>query len=144
MPNGYSGRTLDTKIVTPFLKKNMFPAMAESGWLTRSLEQSQPYKLNYGGSITPKNLKTSFLEILDRVEKESDIAESVLAYLFRGLVSNRDRNSNIQIAKPINLPIRIIISYLDMHFTGKYQSSGASRLPVLPQTSQFQKIINDK
>jgi DNA (cytosine-5)-methyltransferase 1 len=40
MQNGYSGRSFDTKIVTPFLQKT-FPhyAMAESAWLTRSLEQ---------------------------------------------------------------------------------------------------------
>ena len=45
--NGYSGRTFDTKHITPFLKSVKFPAMAESGWLTRSLEQKVPYDTNY-------------------------------------------------------------------------------------------------
>jgi DNA (cytosine-5)-methyltransferase 1 len=39
IPNGYSGRTFDSKYITPFMKSVNFPAMAESGWLTRSLEQ---------------------------------------------------------------------------------------------------------
>ena len=36
--NGFSGRSFDTAHVTPILKKCELPAMAESGWLTRSME----------------------------------------------------------------------------------------------------------
>lgn len=57
--NGFSARTFDTKNVTPILKKLGLPAMAESGWLTRSLEQPYPYDYNYKGSI-PKQLKKPF------------------------------------------------------------------------------------
>jgi len=66
--NGYSGRTFDTKYVTPFLKEKKFPAMAESGWLTRSLEQKVPYNKDYSGAIRPANLKDSFLEIIELIE----------------------------------------------------------------------------
>lgn len=58
--NGYSGRTFDTKYITPFLKNAKFPSMAESGWLTRSLEQKVPYDSNYSGAIRPKSLKEAF------------------------------------------------------------------------------------
>lgn len=46
MDKGYSGRSFDTKYITPFMKFK-FPkiAMRESGWLTRSLEQLEPYDL---------------------------------------------------------------------------------------------------
>ena len=47
--DGYSGRSFDTKYVTPTLKKNNLTSMAESGWLTRSLEQPYPYNKNYEG-----------------------------------------------------------------------------------------------
>ena len=43
---GFSGRSFDTKYVTPILRVNDFPCMAESGWLTRSLEQASPYDKN--------------------------------------------------------------------------------------------------
>ncbi|MGB5769798.1 MAG: DNA cytosine methyltransferase [Crocosphaera sp.] len=43
LPNGFSGRTIDTQYITPTLKELGLPAMAESGWLTRSLEQPYPY-----------------------------------------------------------------------------------------------------
>ena len=34
MEGGFSGRSLDTSEVTPFMKDMSFPAMSESGWLT--------------------------------------------------------------------------------------------------------------
>ena len=48
---GFSGRGYDTQFVTPVLKRLGLPAMAESGWLTRSLEQPYPYDMNYNGAI---------------------------------------------------------------------------------------------
>ena len=43
MDGGFAGRGIDQTHVTPFMKSVSFPAMAESGWLTRSLEQPAPY-----------------------------------------------------------------------------------------------------
>ncbi len=65
MQNGYSGRSFDTKYVTPFLRKYEFPSMSESGWLTRSLEQPYPYILDYKGKISPKEVAEAFLLILN-------------------------------------------------------------------------------
>ena len=42
LPNGFAGRGIDQQYVTPFMKSVSFPATAESGWLTRSLEQPHP------------------------------------------------------------------------------------------------------
>lgn len=57
MDGGYSGRTLDTKYIAPFLKSKGLRSMVESGWLTRSLEQGYPYNLEYKGAIKNKNIK---------------------------------------------------------------------------------------
>jgi DNA (cytosine-5)-methyltransferase 1 len=70
MENGYSGRSFDTANITPFLKRKNFPAMAESGWLTRSLEQNRPYDKNYPGSIRPKELKDAFIGLVDEIQKK--------------------------------------------------------------------------
>ena len=51
--------TIDKNYITPWLRDHSFPAMAESGWLTRSLEQPVPYDLNYTGKIM--NVKNEFL-----------------------------------------------------------------------------------
>ncbi len=61
MDNGYSGRSFDTKFITPFLKQKQFlGAMKESGWLTRSLEQNLPYTLDYPGKISNIAVKKRF------------------------------------------------------------------------------------
>lgn len=130
LPNGFSGRTIDTAEITPFMKHVNFPSMSESGWLTRAFEQPHPYTLDYPGNITPKAVKMAFLEIIDDVERKVVSPYDVLLYLMTLLIINRD-NKNIDLAKPHSLSIAKIIKVLEKHFTYKYSCSGASRLPVL-------------
>lgn len=139
--NGYSGRTFDTKYITPFLKSVKFPAMAESGWLTRSLEQKVPYDTNYSGAIRPGSLKTAFLETIDFIQKGNQL-DDVLSYLFQGLIIQRN-SQQIDLAKPLNLPIATIVDLLSKHFDTKYSAEGASRLPVLALYAVYQCLISE-
>lgn len=138
---GYSGRTFDSKYITPFLKWAKFPAMAESGWLTRSLEQKQPYAKGYTGAINPPALKTAFLSVLDYVENQGDCI-GCLEYLFQSLLIRRNAHV-INLAKPVNLPISRIISLLQHHFDGVYHAEGVSRLPVLALYAIYQCLISE-
>lgn len=139
--NGYSGRSFDSKYITPFLKSVKFPSMAESGWLTRSLEQKVPYDSKFSGAIRPAELKTSFLETIDYIEKGKDL-DKCLSYLFQGLIIKRN-NQEIDLAKPLNLPIATIIKLLTKHFNSKYSADGASRLPVLALYAAYQCLIQE-
>jgi DNA (cytosine-5)-methyltransferase 1 len=141
IPNGYSGRTFDVLYITPFLKRHRFPAMADSGWLTRSLEQKVPYDQNYTGAITPKTLKSAFLSTLEAIESGVN-CEELLQYLFQGLLIQRDK-IEVDLAKPVNLPISTIISLLEQHFSEKYRSEGASRLPVLAIYAVYKCLISE-
>ena len=80
---GYSGRTFDSKYITPFMKSRKFPAMSDSGWLTRALEQKVPYDKHYSGAINPKQLKPVFIALLDNVQKGSDCKKISEFYLPR-------------------------------------------------------------
>lgn len=139
---GYSGRTFDTKYITPFLREKRFPAMASSGWLTRSLEQKVPYDYNYTGAIKPDKLKLSFLSVLDDVETGKVQPIALLDYLFQGLIIERDKQ-DIPLARPQNLSIENIITLLDSHFHSKYRSEGASRLPVLAIYAVYQCLVKE-
>jgi len=141
IPNGYSGRTFDSKYITPFLKSVQFPAMAESGWLTRSLEQKVPYDFNYSGAIRPSTLKTAFLETIAFIQKGKHI-EEVLSFLFQGLIIQRNSNK-INLAKPHNVPIAIIIELLTRHFNAKYIADGVARLPVLALYAVYQILLKE-
>ena len=80
LSHGFSGRTIDTKYITPTLKFLGLPSMSESGWLTRSLEQPSPYDMNYRGRISGKGVKEAFLSILDFLEvKTKPINQQKLA-----------------------------------------------------------------
>lgn len=147
MDNGYSGRTFDTKYVTPFLKAKKFSgAMKESGWLTRSLEQNLPYDKNYPGKISNKKVKTSFLEILDQVEHKPELAEKYLLALFKISVEEKAKKS-IELINPIEkeseYTINEIIDLLNQHFYYKYKSRGASILPVIAIYSIYECITNE-
>lgn len=138
---GYSGRTFDGNYITPFLKECEFPAMAESGWLTRSLEQKVPYDRNYTGAIK-EPLKKCFIELLFEVEENGISAKDVIDYMLQGLIIQRDAKRT-SLAKPQNLSINEIISLLDNHFHSKYKSHGASRLPVLALYAIYQCLIKE-
>lgn len=140
LPNGFSGRTIDNKYITPFMKSVNFPAMKESGWLTRSLEQTQAFTLDFKGPIKNKAVKNAFLQLIDKVQCQGMSAEEVLKYTFKLLIKQRD-SLNIELAKPHSLSIAQIIKLLEKHFTYHYTSSGASRLPTLAVYAAYQCMM---
>lgn len=141
LQNGFSGRTVDSKYITPFLKAVNFPAMQESGWLTRSLEQSQAFTLDFNGPIKNKAVKDAFLQLIDKVQCQGTSAEEVLKYTFILLIKQRD-DLNIELAKPHSLSIAAIIKLLEKHFTYRYSSPGASRLPTLAVYAAYQCMMS--
>lgn len=130
IPNGFGGRTIDTKYITPFLKSKNFPAMATSGWLTRAFEHPEPYTLDYKISTKKKSMGKTFLHLIDNVQCHGTSPAEVLIFMFKLLIKQRDER-NIELAKPHGLTISQIISLLERHFNYKYSGHGASRLPVL-------------
>lgn len=139
---GYAGRTFDAKFITPFLKKCKFPSMAESGWLTRSLEQKSSYDENYKGAIKPSELKAAFLGLLKEVEENGVDVEALADYILQGLIIQRDKG-NVSLALPTNLSIEDLCKLLDKHFHAKYNAMGAARLPVLALYAVYQGFIAD-
>ena len=145
---GYSGRTLDTKYVTPFFKKH-FPrvAMKESGWLTRSIEQAHPFTLTppFPGRIRDTQAKDAFLQILNDVEVNAADPHRYLVALFITLIS---RKIQIQtLIKKVKVPltgkeakIDQIVNGLETHFFSDYKSPGASKLPVIAIHSIYRML----
>lgn len=142
MDNGYSGRGFDEKFITPFLHSKNFPAPSTTGWLTRTFETNSPYTLDYKPNISPKAVKIAFLNILDKLNSDLVDAQNYLSYLMQGLIIKRNAQ-NIDLAKPANLPISVIIGLLKTHFNSKYTSEGASRLPVLALYAVYQCLMNE-
>lgn len=143
MENGFSARSFDTNNVTPVLKKLGLPAMAESGWLTRSLEQPYPYTMSYNGEVGP--LKPTFLETVDYIEKHPTHALNMLRILLN-IVDGIAKSNVVEInplENPENLTIDKIIHALTEHFLEKYGTHNGAKLPVLAFHSIYTSLINE-
>lgn len=128
---GFSGRGLDEKVVTPFLREHKFPFMASgTGWLTRSLEQSHPYDLEYPGRITPEEVKDAFLGLVNGVQCKNLSAEDLLLAMFVGLIRFRHQNINVTpLQTRGGLSVAQTLSQIVQHYD--MGGRGVSRLPVL-------------
>ena len=142
---GFSGRTIDTQYITPILKETNLPSMAESGWLTRSLEQPHPYNLNYEGKISNKKVKKSFLELLHAIEIESANPSHILVELLRRIILIQEKNkvTITKLRNPEKLSIARLVDALSCHFSFNYKTHGGSKLPVIAFYSIYQIIINE-
>lgn len=144
---GYSGRTFDTKYVTPFFKEKFKRiSMKESGWLSRSLEQPHPFTLDFPGKIKNKIVKESFLKILNDIEEKQVNPRIYLVALCITLIKKmRVTTRLIKTRSTIDKTISInqIINSLKQHFSNKYKSRGASRLPVIAIFSIYEILIKD-
>lgn len=144
IPGGFSGRSFDTTNVTPILQKKHLPAMAESGWLTRSLEQPYPYDFNYNGKIPP-TVKMPFLRSLDYVEKHPNSAIDMLRILLNKVISVAKRNKVTisPLKHPETLTIEKIMGALEEHFLANYGTHNGAKLPVLAFYAIYQSLIKE-
>lgn len=143
--DGYSGRTLDTNVVTPWLKKHFRRfAPKESGWLTRSIEQPHPFTKDFPGKIRNTLVKAAFLSIFEDVEEKGlDQQIYLTAFIIRLLDTSAaekelvDKSLVDVNAQP--LTIDVVIDMLREHFTGKV----SSRLPVVATYSIYQLLVEN-
>lgn len=142
--NGFSARSYDTQFITPVLKRLGLPAMSESGWLTRSLEQPYPYDFNYKGAI-PALLKTPFLSVIDYVQKNPIKAKDCLCVLLLKVKSVAAANvvSILPLDNPERLSIHSIMAGLEEHFLTNYHVKGGAKLPVLAFHSIYTSLIKE-
>ncbi len=144
--NGYSARTLDTKITSPFFKK-YFPKYAnkESSFLTLATRERIKWTIDDGNNlkIRNKNLKKCFLDVFDQVEAHNKNPRNYLCYLFVKLIELTNKEDLIfQIAEKTNieigtLNINTILTMLKDHFSIKL----SSRLPVIAIYSIYEILI---
>jgi len=143
--DGFSGRSFDTKYITPILKKIGLPSMAESGWLTRTLETSEPYNLNYKANIGNKNVKKSFLELVNDIEVNKVNPQYILVELFKLIIEIQELN-RIEITplkSPEKLTITRMVELLEKQFSFNYKTSYGAKLPVLAFYAIYQLLIHE-
>lgn len=142
---GFSGRSFDTAYITPVLKELGLPSMAESGWLTRSLEQAYIYDLEYQGKISDKEVKSAFLNILNAVQCEGRSAKTILTYLIKKAFEKSKENEIeiVALENPDSLTISQVISMLDEQFSHNYGEAGGAKLPMLAFHAVYSLLVKE-
>lgn len=142
---GFSGRSFDTAYITPVLKELGLPSMAESGWLTRSLEQAHMYTLSYQGKISDKEVKAAFLNLLNAVQCEGFSAKTVLTYLIKKAFEKSKENEIeiIALENPDSLTISQVINILSEQFSHNYGEAGGAKLPMLAFHAVYSLLVKE-
>ena len=119
--------------------------MAESGWLTRSLEQPYPYNLKYPGKIQNQELKKAFLEIINFVQNNKSKSEDCAIFLINSIKAITTKNTiNIhRLKEKENLDIEKVISFFKECFNYNYKEHGGSKIPVIAVYSIFKILIKE-
>lgn len=129
----FSFRNVSETIVYPWLASNRFEG-AKSGWQTRTFERPKPYMMTFDENIDPV-IKVPFLTCFDEVETKAGNATEALTFLVYQQIRLRDLKKAAIATFASNYrslnDIAQIVQLFNAHFSHKYQSKGASRLPVL-------------
>jgi DNA (cytosine-5)-methyltransferase 1 len=143
MPNGFSARSIDTAHITPTLKELWLPSMAESWWLTRSLEQPYPYTMDYKWEISGTGMKNAFLYTVDFIENNPEFTKNILRVILHNAISFRENNKVVieKITEWDDILISAVIEILEEHFQTKYWTHWWSKLPVLAFYAIYQSLI---
>lgn len=143
MPNGFSARSIDTVHITPTLKELWLPSMAESWWLTRSLEQPYPYTMDYKWEISWVGMKYAFLYIIDFFQNNPEFTKDILrTILYNAIIFRENNKVEIQkITERDDILISTIIEILEEHFQNKYWTHWWSKLPVLAFYAIYKSLI---
>jgi DNA (cytosine-5)-methyltransferase 1 len=147
--NGYSARSLDTDVTTPFFKQH-FPKYAnkESGFLSLATRSQIPWTKKDGNKIrtrASKEFMNSFLEILDAIENKKINPKDTLIYFFEKLhiLSLQQKmifDETIETSNFIGtININSVLQMLEKHFSTDGQ--GTSRLPVIAVYSIYQQLF---
>ena len=145
MDGGFSGRSIDTKYITPTLKELGLASMSESGWLTRSLEQPYPYTTDYGGKISNKKVRDSFLEIADFINSNETKIYDIVYFILTKSIEIRE-NNKVEISPLTNsesLTIEKIMMILSKYMYKTYNKRGGSKIPVLIIYSIYEILIEE-
>ena len=145
---GYSARSLDTQITAPFFKQH-FPKYAnkESAFLTLATREKIPWTKTEGQNlkIRDKNVKTSYLEIFDVIQKGKVKPKDCLQYIFAKLFVLSQEQYAIfdETIEAVNfheiINITTVIKMLEAHFEIKL----SSRLPVIAIYTVYQELIKE-
>lgn len=139
LDGGFSGRLLDAEHITPFLREYELTPRPSSGWQTHSLQQNYPYDEDYPGAISPAELKTAFLYLVQRIQTEEGLAHRVLFVILGKLAEIRERNRPPALARPRDKTAAVVADLVEK----LWAQPNAARVPVLAVFAVYQCLVKE-
>jgi len=142
---GYSARSLDTKVTTPFMKKYFIKyANKETSFLTLAFRSDVEWFKKNKDQLSIRNNKEKFLEVIDLIQNNENFAEECILYIFTKLLEKENQNkqstknlNNLSLKNKYN--IIQIIDMLKEHF----EIERSSRLPVIAIYSIYEILVKN-
>ncbi|RLA87571.1 MAG: hypothetical protein DRG58_10420, partial [Deltaproteobacteria bacterium] len=134
-PNAFSGRTLDEKVVNPFLHDKRIPSTR--GPYLSVFRRSVQFDLSIREGLRDKLGYDAFLKVIGYLEVISDDLEleNFLQYLLYNFVEIREA-AHIQLYKPQ----RLSFEQFDTLISGLLATPSGGRLPVFLVVAAFRKV----
>jgi DNA (cytosine-5)-methyltransferase 1 len=145
---GYSARTLDTKVTAPFFKQ-YFPKYAnkESAFLTLATRERLKWTLDEGQQLKIRNkeVKTSFLTILDIVQNRQIAPTECLTFIFVRLLDLSSQQAVVfdDTIESLNFPDVVNISRVVKMLKKHFETKNSSRLPVIAVYAAYQMLFQE-
>lgn len=142
MQNGYSNRTLDQSVVTPFLKRNDYTHCQASGLESgRNFERPLPWDLDYPSNPRGHGNREAFLGILNHIQVENGDPEAIALFLMF-YEKSKSKKQSPAIMPSREEKISRIMDLLTAHFR-ESTGQGKSRLPVLALYAIYLELVKE-
>ncbi len=142
MTNGYSNRSLDQNLVTPFLKRHGYTHCEASGVESgRNLENSLPWDLKYPCNPRGRGNREAFLGLLHFIQKQGGNAETVVSYLL-WYDKSKAMHSTDTAVPPLETKIAKIMRVFQRHLS-ESSGQGKARLPVLALYAIYARMVDE-
>ena len=140
-PNGFSARSIDTKVTVPFLSEHELPYNVESHWLSQTLSFAGPFTSDSVLKTVPKKAGPDLIYTANLIQKaaSTDKIRKILVLLLEQMIEERNKGF-IPLTKPKNLSIDQVMILLHEHFS-KHYDKNAPRLPQVAIYAIYQCLM---
>lgn len=134
-PNAFNGRTLDERVINPFLQDNRIPS--SKGPYLNVFRRSVEFNESTRGGVRDKKAYDAFLVVLSRLQAASDDSslQQVLRYLLYRFLELREKAS-----VPLARIQRMSLEQFEALISGLLETPSGGRLPVLLVVATFTTI----
>ena len=122
--NGFSARTIDTKVTVPFLMAKSLPRNVETHWLSQTFSFAGPYVRGSTLRTAPKAAGSLLIDAVNLVQENGspEYARAAVVLMLAQRIQIRNREG-VVLTRPKDLSIEAVANLIARHITQKYNTN---------------------